>query len=271
MTLGDIFNGAFSYVRDNPRTTFVLALVVMALASSVSAIASAFLPAETFTSFDEIMADPAALDPDDPIFQTSPLVSLLSLVGGLITLVGGAILLGLLAAVVGMAVLGRRLTVAEAWEAVRGRVGSIIGLAFIKLGMQIIMAIVFFIAMMIVVFVAVLLSLAFQSLGAAIAVGLLIVLLGIAAVAAPALWIWVRLYYAMPLVVLERLGPFQAIARSWRLSQGAWWRTFGYWLLALLIVVVVYTILLMPTTFLVTLAFPRTGRSGCCSTWRSPT
>ncbi|GAA1083219.1 glycerophosphoryl diester phosphodiesterase membrane domain-containing protein [Nocardiopsis metallicus] len=246
MTLGDIFNGAFSYIRDNPRTTFVLALVVMAIASSVSAIASALLPAETLTSFDEILADPAALDPDDPIFQTSPLVSLLSLVGGLITLVGGAILLGLLAAVVAMAVLGRRLTVAEAWEAVRGQVGSIIGLAFIKLGMQIIMAIVFFIAMMIVVFVAVLLSFAFQSFGAAVAVGLLIVLVGIAAVAAPALWIWIRLYYAMPLVVLERLGPFQAIARSWRLSQGAWWRTFGYWLLALLIVFVVNLILGLP-------------------------
>lgn len=246
MTLGDIFNGAFNYVRHNPRTTFVLALVVMAIASSVSAIASAFLPAETLTSFDEIMADPAAFDPDDPIFQTSPLFSLLSLVGGLITLVGGAILLGLLAAVVGMAVLGRRLTVTEAWEAVRGQLGSIIGLAFIKLGIQIIMAIVLFVAMLIVVFVAVLLSLAFQDFGAAIAVGLLVVLLGLAVVAAPALWIWVRLYYAMPLVVLERLGSFQALSRSWRLSQGAWWRTFGYWLLALLIVFVVNLILGLP-------------------------
>jgi MFS family permease len=246
MALGDIFNGAFSYVRDNPRTTFVLALVVMAIASSVSAIASALLPAETLTSLDEILADPAAFDPEDPIFQSSPLVSLLSMLGSLITLVGGAVLLGLLAAVVGMAVLGRRLTVAEAWEAVRGQVGSIIGLAFVKLGMQIVMAVVFFVAMMVVVFVAVLLSFAFQSFGAAIAVGLLVALLGIAAVAAPALWIWIRLYYAMPLVVLERIGPFQAIARSWRLSQGAWWRTFGYWLLALVIVSVVNLILGLP-------------------------
>lgn len=249
MTLGDIFNGAFSYVRDNPRTTFVLTLLIMAIATSVSAIASGLVSNDALTSFDEILADPYAYDPSDPVFQTSPLVSLLSLVGSLITLVGGAILLGLLASVVGMSVLGRRLTIAEAWETVRGQIGSVIGLAFVKLGIQIVFAVVAFIALMITTFLAVLASLLFESFGAALAVGLLVFLLGLAAVAAPAAWIWVRLYYAMPLVVLERLGPFQAIARSWRLSQRAWWRTFGYWLLALLIVFVVNMILGLPFGF----------------------
>ncbi len=253
MSLGDIFNGAFGYIRDNPRTTFVLSLLVMAIASIVSTVAAAWITgdaAQTLTSFDEIMADPAAFDPDDPLFQTSPLVTLLGFVGDLILLVGGAVLLGLLAAVVGMAVLGYRLTIGQAWQAVRGRIGAIIGLAFIKLGIQLVIVVVLGIALFVALLFGVIVGVGSDSLGAGIAVGLLLLVVGGLVVGAPALWIWIRLYYAMPLVVLERLGPGQAIARSWRLSKNAWWRTLGYWLLALLIVMVVNGVLGVPTSLL---------------------
>ncbi|WP_017585125.1 glycerophosphoryl diester phosphodiesterase membrane domain-containing protein [Nocardiopsis ganjiahuensis] len=253
MSLGDIFNGAFSYIRDNPRTTFVLSLLVMAIASIVSTVAATWLTgdtAEVLTSFDEIMADPAAFDPDDPMFQTSPLATLLGFVGDLILLVGGAVLLGLLAAVVGMAVLGYRLTIGQAWEAVRGRIGAIIGLAFIKLGIQLVIAVVLVIALFVALFLGLIVGFGAENIGAGIAVGLLLLVVGGLIVGAPALWIWIRLYYAMPLVVLERLGPGQAIARSWRLSRNAWWRTLGYWLLALLIVMVVNMVLGVPVGLL---------------------
>jgi hypothetical protein len=41
------------------------------------------------------------------------------------------------------------------------------------------------------------------------------------------LYVSVRLQLAVPAAVVERLGPIQALSRSWALVQGNWWRTFG--------------------------------------------
>ncbi|MBR8741314.1 glycerophosphoryl diester phosphodiesterase membrane domain-containing protein [Nocardiopsis sp. MG754419] len=249
MTLGDVFNGAFSYVRNNPKTTMGLALVVMALASVLSSVASTLFLDDYTTFMDEVFADPTALDPEAPLFPFSPLVMGLMYLGELIVYLGGAILLGLLAAVAGMAVLGHRLTAGQAWAAARGRIGAILGLAVLKLVIGFVIGVVFALALILAVFVGVMVGYASGG-GAGIAIGLLIALVGALAVAAPALWIWIRLYYAMPLVVLERVGPFQAMARSWRLSQGSWWRTLGYWLLALVIVFAVQMILSTPVSMI---------------------
>jgi hypothetical protein len=45
-------------------------------------------------------------------------------------------------------------------------------------------------------------------------------------------YIFVRLYVVTPVVMVERLGPVQAIRRSWELVRNYWWRTFA--LLALM-------------------------------------
>jgi len=75
------------------------------------------------------------------------------------------------------------------------------------------------------------------------------VILGIALFA----WIMIRIYFAMPAVVLERLGPGQALARSWRLTRGSWWRMFGIVLLTLVLVSVVTMLLSFPFSLLSTL------------------
>ncbi|MFE9242764.1 glycerophosphoryl diester phosphodiesterase membrane domain-containing protein [Nocardiopsis sp. NPDC006938] len=258
MSLGDVFNGAFGYVRQNPRTTFLLSLIVMAIASIVGSIAATWSTSDslsTLSMFDQIMADPEAFDPDDPMYASSPIATLLGFTGSLINLVGMAVLTGMLSGVVGMAVLGRRLTVEQARAVVRGRVGSVIALAFIRLGIQIVIWVVVFVALMVALFVGLIIGFGMADPTAGVIIAVLISLLALAVICAPAAWIWVRLYYAMPLIVLERLGAGQAMARSWRLSQGAWWRTFGYWLLSGAVVVVVNLILTMPLGFAIALLF----------------
>src|SRR5205085_9824388 len=42
-----------------------------------------------------------------------------------------------------------------------------------------------------------------------------------------AVLIYIRLMVAVPAIIVEGLGPVQALQRSWRLVQGNWWRTFG--------------------------------------------
>lgn len=44
-------------------------------------------------------------------------------------------------------------------------------------------------------------------------------------------WLTVMVSLAIPVIVLERRGPFAAAARSWRLIWGSYWRVFGTYLL----------------------------------------
>ncbi|WP_150239118.1 glycerophosphoryl diester phosphodiesterase membrane domain-containing protein [Nocardiopsis quinghaiensis] len=245
LSLGDIFNGAFGLIRTNPRTTVGLSLIVMAFAAVLSTLASTWFLNDYTTWLDEVMADPTAMDPSAPLFPSSPLTIGLVYLGELFVYLGGFIVLGLLAATIGMAVLGHRLTPRQAWEAARGRLGAVIGLALIKLGIQFLMWIVATAGLVGAVVLGFFVGTE-SGPGAGFAVGAVVFVLALAAVVAPSTWIWIRLYYAMPLVVLERLGPGRAMARSWRLSQDQWWRTLGYWLLTGLLVLVVGMILNMP-------------------------
>jgi hypothetical protein len=40
-------------------------------------------------------------------------------------------------------------------------------------------------------------------------------------------WLLVRICLAVPVMLAERVGPVQAIRRSWQLTHVAWWRCFG--------------------------------------------
>jgi membrane-anchored glycerophosphoryl diester phosphodiesterase (GDPDase) len=60
------------------------------------------------------------------------------------------------------------------------------------------------------------------------------------------IWIFVRIKFAMSAVVLERIGVGSALGRSWRLTQGSWWRIFLILFLTLIISYFVSNILLTP-------------------------
>ncbi len=61
-----------------------------------------------------------------------------------------------------------------------------------------------------------------------------------------AVYLWGKVAIAVPAFVLERTGVGAAIARSWRLVRGAFWRTWGLRALAYLIVVIAAGVLSVP-------------------------
>jgi hypothetical protein len=68
--------------------------------------------------------------------------------------------------------------------------------------------------------------------GSAIVFYLVIGLLTITIIGIPvAIWIFVRWRLFVPAMLAENLGPIQALGRSWHLTEGRWWRTFGILLL----------------------------------------
>ncbi|MFF8766219.1 glycerophosphoryl diester phosphodiesterase membrane domain-containing protein [Nocardiopsis dassonvillei] len=233
MTLGDIYNGAFSLIRNNPKTTVGLTLVVMAVASIISSVGAGAYLSDYGAFLDQVMADPASIDPNDP-FPFSGWSVVANYAGTLLTQAGIILVTGLLTAVVGMAVLGRKLSPSEAWAAVKDRIGAVVGLALLQLliffALSMVIVVVGFVGLFLGVFVAVSSS---QGLGVTIVIAS--VVLGIIGGIALMAWIYIRIYFAMPIVVLERVGVGAALARSWRLTQGRWWRTFGIALLAVIL------------------------------------
>ncbi|WP_218220511.1 hypothetical protein [Nesterenkonia sp. Act20] len=85
-----------------------------------------------------------------------------------------------------------------------------------------------------------------------VAVLLLVITLFIGAVVVfPALflalcWVTAAVMYSPAAVIVERRGPLAAIARSWRLNRGRWWRNIGLVALLYVILGIVFTIASAP-------------------------
>ncbi|MFD3687230.1 glycerophosphoryl diester phosphodiesterase membrane domain-containing protein [Nocardiopsis sp. NPDC058631] len=248
LTLGDILNGAFSLIRSNPRTTVGLSLIVMAVASIVSSVGFSGYMADYGTFLDQVLTDPVSVDPDSPFpFSAWSIAAVYG--GSLLSYAGIILVTGLLTTVIGLAVLGRKLSPSQAWAAVRDRLWSVLGLALLQIlisfGLTLVLATVV-VGGMVLGFVLI----GTGGEGAGIAVVVLSLLLGLGGGIALFAWITIRLYFAMPIVVLERLGPGQALARSWRLTQGSWWRVFGIVLLASMLIGFVSSLLSTPFTLI---------------------
>lgn len=61
-----------------------------------------------------------------------------------------------------------------------------------------------------------------------------------------ALWLGVRLSLLYPVLIVEGVGPVDALRRSYRLVKGRWWRVFGTMLLAALVTGIVAQIAALP-------------------------
>jgi hypothetical protein len=58
-------------------------------------------------------------------------------------------------------------------------------------------------------------------------IGGLLVALGTVALIVPGIWLFVSYSVAVPALLLERIGPWKALRRSFRLVRGRWWPTAG--------------------------------------------
>ena len=237
--LGDILNGAVTSARRNPAATFGLAAIVMTIYGVISAIFESIERSQAA----RINGTEQALHNGQTLSQQQ-LDNLLGSVFGVVlpaaaativlSLVLTSALTGMLSAVIGRGVLGRRVGLGEAWRA--GRVGAVIttSLLLLLIGICVPLPVV------VVVVVLALLHLT--------PVAVLIGVLGGIATVVFELFLLVRLSVTLPALVLERVSPASAIKRSFELSRGSGWRLFGILLLTELIVGVASLVLSIPFT-----------------------
>lgn len=226
--LGEVLDGAVEVLRRYPRPALGLA----ALIAVVSVLLDTLLTTTLLRPL--LQLDPSAIGSG-----SSPAVQ--DALGGAVTggsvavvfsLLTSAVLTGALTAVVGKAVLGQPMSLAQAWSAVRPVLLRLIGLSLLT-GLLVGLVVVVGSAVAVVLFL----------LGTAGAVlGVLVVIASVLAAG----YLYVRLSLAPCVLVLEKAGTMTSLKRSAVLVKGDWWRVFGILLLVAVIGAFVAATLTLP-------------------------
>ncbi|GAA2460551.1 hypothetical protein ACFPFX_16385 [Streptomyces mauvecolor] len=224
--VGEILDGAVSTTRAHWRTVLGLTLAVAVISQIAQILAVRF-----------ILPPPASIDPNATgteavnqafdALQSSLLDFTPSLIiGQFATLFTTAVL----TIVVSRSVLGRPVSLGDAWTEARPRLLSLFGLLALLFGM--------FCAIFAVgILPGVLLG---GGGGAAL------VALGGLAASVVTLWLYVRFSLASPALMLERQSIVQSLRRSAKLVNGSWWRIFGISLLTSILMAIVSMIIMIP-------------------------
>ncbi|AEF41125.1 glycerophosphoryl diester phosphodiesterase membrane domain-containing protein [Hoyosella subflava] len=223
--LSEIIDGAISTIRRYPALMLGLTAIIVTISEVVSLIAT--LP---MLSWD---LDPFATDPqviDDAAFASAMGGQAIA---GLLTGLAGLLLTGVLTAVVGKAVIGQDTSFSEVWAAVKPSLLRLVALA-----------VLFLLALAAIVVIVVGMFFIHPAAGVLSMLAALFVVV----------WLGVKLYLAVPALVLERATIMRSLQRSYMLVTGSWWRVFGILIVIGLVVLVLTMILQIPFFLLATFA-----------------
>lgn len=229
--LGDLYDGAFRIIRYNPKVTVGAPVLVSAVALLLPVLLTALLS----------WGAGLTLDPESNDLSRGDVVAIVAIVGSLAVgalgqFVGTLLVTGMIAHVVLAAAVGRRLGLGEAWRATHGKRWRILGLTLL-LALAWVVAGAVYVGLW---FVALQLT---DSTAALVVFGVVMTL----AAAAVAIFLYVRVtYLAIATLVLEDVGVLGAYGRAFRLTRGAFWRTFGIALLTTVVAQVAAAVLTCP-------------------------
>lgn len=234
LRMDDIFGGVFRAVRGNIGATVGLG----ALTSAIFLVPLTALGAWV-SSLEPSISIEDSVDSGGTAGLMGTFGSFIPSIGSWISTI---LLAGFLAYVIGQAVLGRKVTAAETWNGTKGRIWALIGAT--------VLSVLVYTAVILVVF-AVPAFLLIAGGDGGIALGFLGIFLGMFVAVVAFMFLWTRLAFVTPSIVLEHRGVGAAFARSWRLSGGdLFWRLLGIRLLAALAIAIVSSLITMPLALL---------------------
>ncbi|HHU08578.1 MAG TPA: hypothetical protein GXZ60_00915 [Intrasporangiaceae bacterium] len=238
--LGEIYTAAFKIIKGNPASTIGAALIVALIALIPTTPLGVWVASQASSDF---------LDPTAPVGDGTVADAILTTTGQYIPTIAGSLstvaLAGFIAYVTGQAVLGRKVKLPETWRGARGHLWRVIAVSLLISTLM--FAVV---AAFITPGIVLIIQGALREDGTLILIGVL-TLVGLILLLIPvALWLWTRLAFAAPAVVLERAGIGRAMRRSWQLTRfPGFWRVLGIRLLTTMVISMVAQVLAMPLGF----------------------
>lgn len=218
LDLGTLLGAAFRVLRRNPRPTFGVALLVQVVVTVVSLIV---IGGPTIASL--LRLQTAAPEDESAIVAGTVAFGLFSAaLAGLLGFVANAWLQGIIVIEVARATLGEKLTLSGLWGHAKGRVGALVGWSLI-VGLALGAAV----AILVLAVVALVSTLGPLGIGLGVFLGIF----GGFGLLVVAVWISTKLSLVPSAIMIERVRIRAAMARSWSLTRGFFWRVFGIQLL----------------------------------------
>jgi hypothetical protein len=216
--------------------SYLFTIVVVAVATflSMSRVASA-----TGDNYNQILAGSIGT------------IAIAAIVPVLLTIVASGLLQGILVLDVTRETLGEKPRLGALLSRARGRIGALVGWT-----MLVVAAVIFGI-----VVVGGLLTVLAVTLGGPVA-GILFGILVFLALIALGVWLGTKLSLVPSVLMAERVSIRSAIARSWVLTEGAFWKTFGIQLLVAAMISIATQIVATPISFVGALAFDLANPNG---------
>lgn len=220
LSIGDIYQGAFAAIKTNARTMFGFTAALLGVVLVISI-------ATNYAIINLVL--PNYLSSDSPYSAafTSLSGSFSQLGGTLLQALATVLLSGLIVVAVSRSVLGRVASSKEVWERTKSKFLPLIGLNIITgiiSGLMVIIGIVaFFVLLASVASTAKTETELWQGMGIAL-VGIFILIVAGVVVSS---YLSIKFSVASPAMVLENLGVFAAIGRSWSLTRKNFWRLLG--------------------------------------------
>lgn len=236
---GTLLWAPFRVLRRNPAATFGTGIVVQLI--SVIATLAVVVP---FMVFVVSRVEGATSDDVDAVLSGAVGgFLLLMLVPAVLSLVASAFLQGVMVVEVASGTLGERLGFGALWKRAAKRIWPLLGWTAIVSGAILLV----FAAFVLVLVVAALTD------PVTLIIAILVVVFGALGIAALAAWLGTKLSLVPSVIVLEGAGIGTAVRRSWRLTDGYFWRTFGTLLLVGFILNVAAQIVVQPVSLIGTI------------------
>ena len=233
---GTLLWAPFQVLRRNPKATFGSALLVQAFVALITVIVVGLV-----AYFALARVENSPLEDRDALQAGATLSIVLSaLVPVALAVVASALLQGVIVIEVARATLGEKMRLGALWRAVLPRLWPL-ALWTLLLGSGLIAAIAL-VAGLVVLFV----SLGGAGVGLAIVTGVL----GTIALLVVGIGVFTKTSLVPSVIVLERQGIRASVRRSWSLTRGYFWRTFGVQFLVATVVNVVSQIVTTPLSLL---------------------
>ncbi|MFF2493048.1 hypothetical protein [Agromyces sp. NPDC058064] len=239
LSFGTLLWAPFQALRRNPAATFGSGLVVQL----VSALATLAVVVPFMVFIFTRVENAAAEDMDAVMSGGVGAFLLLMLVPIALTLVASAFLQGVMVVEVATGTLGERLGFGALWRRAARRIWPLLGWT----------GLVTLALLLVVAFFTAIIVLAALTSPEALIGAVLLTLVGALGLAVLGAWIGTKLSIVPSIIVLEGAGIGQAVRRSWRLTDGYFWRTFGTLLLVGLILNVAAQVVVQPVSLIGTI------------------
>lgn len=255
LTLGDYFSGMFATIRKSPGLFFGAALIFGSIAALVAATGEFFL----LRAFGTTVADPFATF--DQFFSGGGIGFFGALMlSQLVLFVGQTFNWGMYSIMMGRGAVNMKTTLGQGFRLLRGQWGKLVGL----LALMALAILVFYLVMALLVFLVAVIAFAGgePESGGAIAATIFGFIFAVLAPAIVALFLAIRWHLVIPAIVVEDIGIFAALRRSWGLTRGYFWRTLGIVLLFAIILGIVSAVITSPLAFISSFVLMSAGTEG---------